>query len=607
MRPIHSLWAMPTLITLLACGGDLDKPSQVQTDYTSCIQKVSTAIESRMKEQNIPGLTVALVDGDRAVWIQGFGKADLEKNKGVNEDTLFEIGSISKTFTATMIMQLVEQKKLSLDTRLVDVLPEFKMAGLPGEPEAYKKITIRHMLTHHSGIPGDLVYGGETTAFNPDYFNQKLKELEDHALTRPVDTAIAYSNTAFCLLGKVIERASESTFKAQSQQLFKTLGMENASFYGEDLSHPDRCATGYLDEQAVPFLHCNSVSDGSIRASAKDMAQYLKALLANGKAEHGAVLRPETFRQMIQRSNGHIPLDGNLEIGLSWFLNAPGLAYAGSSFGHGGSMLGFSSYLEVSPMAGLGFFVSANSEDKDCMEIAHMILKEAIHAKLGLNAPKEPTPEPLPVIQPDMSALKALEGFYPGDVTFAFKVVDGCPCVVLPAPDGNVEFKALLSHPDKLFSLEENPGIQFYFTSVSGRDVAMVLAGGQEIPCEKFVPGPIPNVWKARCGSYTQTNLDPAVWPQEVSTCQLFEYEGALVLVGAGGIFFLEPLDENHAWIRGLGRTQGDWVRAEVLPSGKTRLHVLDYDMDQDENGFMPGPHMKAPEFKPFRVWRKWQ
>ncbi len=559
-----------------------------------------------MKEQNIPGLTLTLVDGDRVVWTQGFGKADLEKNTEVNKDTLFEIGSISKTFTATMIMQLVEQGKLSLDMRLVDVLPEFKMAGLPGDPEAHKKITIRHMLTHHSGIPGDMEYGSDTIAFNPDFCEQKMKELEEHALTRPVDTAYAYSNLAFCLLGKVVERASGSTFRAQSKQLFKTLDMKNASYYADDLPHPERCARGYVDGQAVPFLHCNSVSDGSIRTSAQDMAHYIKALLAKGKAEKGVMLRPETFPQMIRRSNGHLPLDGSLEIGLSWFLNSPQFAYAGPTFNHDGGLPGFMSHLEVCPKAGLGVFVSVNSASGNATEIAHLILKEAILAKLKLKEPQESAPEPLPVIQPDLNALKALEGFYPGDVTFAFKVVDGRPCLLMPKQDGSVDVKALLPHSDDLFSLEESPALHFQFTRVAGRDVAKVFAGGQETLFEKYVPGPIPEVWKARCGNYTQANVDPLAWPQQAATGQLLDYEGALVLLGAGEIFLLEPMDESRAWIRGLGRMQGGWVRAEVLPSGKTRLHVMDLDMDQDENGLMPGSQGRKPEFSPLSPWRKW-
>jgi CubicO group peptidase (beta-lactamase class C family) len=133
------------------------------TDYSTVITKLKTAIPSLMKAGGTVGLTVALVDGNRTVWLRGFGSADRARNVPVTQNTLLHIGSVSKTMTAAAVMQLVQEGRVKLDAPLARSVPGFSL-----RPRFHHSvITVRSVLDHHSGIPGDL-FNGLFTAGKPN-------------------------------------------------------------------------------------------------------------------------------------------------------------------------------------------------------------------------------------------------------------------------------------------------------------------------------------------------------------------------------------------------------------------------------------------------------
>jgi D-alanyl-D-alanine carboxypeptidase len=162
-----------------------------QADPARVKPPVDEYIRAEMAQQHIPGMTVAVVRGGKLVLAKGYGLIDLERAVPATKDTVYNLASIGKVFTATGIMMLVEAGKLSLDDRILRHLPQV--------PSAWKDVTIRHLLTHTSGIP-DATVGGTT------------EEIIRHAADAPLDFTPgerwSYSNAGFSVLGRIIEQVS---------------------------------------------------------------------------------------------------------------------------------------------------------------------------------------------------------------------------------------------------------------------------------------------------------------------------------------------------------------------------------------------------------------
>lgn len=203
---------IPFALILAVCGctGRSDTPPE---PYANTIAQMTTYIENSMAQSNVTGLSIALVDGQNVVWSRGFGYADKEANVPAAADTIYEIGSLSKTFAATAIMRLVEEGRMDIDQPLTTYLPGFSINQR--FPQS-GPITIRAILTHHSGIPGDLFNGAFTEGQPFDYDTWLLDILKNEYTAAPVGSVLAYSNSAIALLRPVIEAA------ARMMQIFDT-------------------------------------------------------------------------------------------------------------------------------------------------------------------------------------------------------------------------------------------------------------------------------------------------------------------------------------------------------------------------------------------------
>ena len=200
------------------------------TDYAGVISAMRTEIAEQMNRNQVTGLAVCLVDDQRVVWNEGFGFADLGHGIKTDENTAFEIGSTSKTFTGFMVMQLVEKGLIGLDDPVTTYIPSFSLGAPLGGSGVSRPLTIRSMLTHHSGIPGDLFNGAFATVFDPAFNDRLLDVINSDVASWPPDTVWAYSNTAICLLQKVIEAASGMGFAEYSRGFLQSMGMFSSSF-----------------------------------------------------------------------------------------------------------------------------------------------------------------------------------------------------------------------------------------------------------------------------------------------------------------------------------------------------------------------------------------
>ncbi|HEY6352635.1 MAG TPA: serine hydrolase domain-containing protein [Candidatus Angelobacter sp.] len=308
----------------------------------------------QLERENIAGAVVCVVKDGKVLAAKGYGYSNVDKKTPVSPDTtLFRPGSISKLFTWTAVMQLVQQGKLNLDHDVNEYL-DFKI------PDTYPQpITLRNIMTHTTGFEETVkqLFVPEGTVLPPlrDYLVQHMPRR-----IFPPGAVPAYSNYAATLAGYIVERASGKPFNDYvTENIFRPLGMEHSSF-AQPLPGQLKSllSDGYElgSGKSRPFEVIEPAPAGSLSASATDLARFMIAHLQDGKFESAQILSPEIAQQMHSRQNGFNP-----------GLNAMALGFYEETrsghriIGHGGDTLYFHSDLHLVLDAGVGFFVSYNS------------------------------------------------------------------------------------------------------------------------------------------------------------------------------------------------------------------------------------------------------
>lgn len=321
-------------------------------------------VPQQLQREDIAGAVIVIVKNGTVLFAKGYGYADVKSRVPVSPtSTLFRPGSISKTFTWTAIMQLVEQGKIKLDADVNDYL-DFQVPHTFGRP-----VTVRNLMTHTPGFE-EVVKG--LMASRPD----ELPSLQAFVTThRPNQifapgTVPAYSNYGADLAGYIVQRVSGLPFEEYVQQnIFKPLGIAHATFM-EPL--PDRLkpmmSNGYelASEDPKPFELAppNPAPDGSLSITGADMAPFMIAHLQNGRYENAQILQPQTVEMMHARQFSMDPAVNGMALGF-YEENRNGLRI----IGHGGDLQYFHSDMHLIPSEGLGFFVSYNSLGKGDLDV----------------------------------------------------------------------------------------------------------------------------------------------------------------------------------------------------------------------------------------------
>ncbi len=311
----------------------------------------------QLERDDIAGAVISIVKDGKQLFAQGYGFADVKERKPVSaENTLFRPGSISKLFTWTAVMQLVEQGKLNLDHDVNDYL-DFKIPSTYPQP-----ITLRNIMTHTSGF-------GETAKdlilTDPKDLTPLRAYLVGHMPARifPPGVTPAYSNYATSMAGYIVQRVSGVAFDDYiNKNIFQPLDMQHTTFV-QPL--PDNLkplmSNGYKLASSPPgkFELVQPWPAGSVSMSATDMTHFMLAHLQNGEYNGVRILRPETVQQMHSRQ--FAPHPGMNAMALGFYEETRN---GHRIIGHGGDTVYFHSDLHLIPDAGIGFFVSYNSSGK---------------------------------------------------------------------------------------------------------------------------------------------------------------------------------------------------------------------------------------------------
>lgn len=354
-------------------------------------------IEEEMERHQIPGVGIGILHKE-ILSTTGLGVTSIENPLPVNGETLFQIGSITKTLTCTAIMSLIEEGKLSLDTKIIDILPNFKLK----DDHATSNCTIQHLLTHSGGWVGDFFIDTGLGEDASDLFVSRMAELDQVA---PLGSYFSYNNSGFGLLGLIIERIYERSYEETIKQIIlDPLDLNRCYFNPTDVML-DRFCVGHRIEQeeliiAKPWhIPRCAYPEGGLVASVEDLLKYAKFHLCIDSSKSENILSKET-RQLMQESHYSIQKDKH-NWGLSWDIRKFDKDIVIS---HGGGMNGQIALFLLVPSKKFALVILSNADlgRQLIKDIQKWCLKEYLNIK---------TP-PIKTIDVTQKEMEELEGRY---------------------------------------------------------------------------------------------------------------------------------------------------------------------------------------------------
>lgn len=334
---------------------------------------VARVVRREMARTGTPGVSVGILHRGRA-YADGFGVTNVDEPAPVDRETLFQIGSTAKTFTATAIVRLAEGGEVDLDEPVRRYVKDLKLR----DASVARDVTLRHLLTHTGGWAGDLFVD---TGRGDDALARAVSEMRKAPQLTPLGSTFHYNNAGFYLAGRVLERVTGMTFEAAIRELLlEPLGMTRSFFFTDELV-TRRVATGHVGsgKKQVPqaWWGLRSVAPaGGLVSDAVDQLRWAQFNLGDGRTPSGRrLLKGSTLRDM-QRPHADA---GALArwVGLSWLLDEVGGVRTVS---HGGTTIGQLSTFTMVPSEELAVTTLTNSTSGRSLNravVAHVLRRYA--------------------------------------------------------------------------------------------------------------------------------------------------------------------------------------------------------------------------------------
>jgi CubicO group peptidase (beta-lactamase class C family) len=374
MRHRKMLLGLSMVVLCATAGVAQKKPAAPapQVDPAAKLQGVDELATEAMDEWKVPGLALGIVKDGILIYVKGYGFRDVEHKLPVNTDTLFPIGSITKSFTSLAFAMLNDEGKVDWDKPVRNYLPEFQLY----DPVASERATPRDLFSHRTGLPRhDLVwYSSDSSRADMVSRLRYLKPSKDFR------SAYQYNNltvmTMGYLEGKLTGLGWEGTIR---EKIFTPLGMTHSDLSVEDIEKTDNHALPYeLKKEVVtqvPFHNIDAIGPaGSINSSITDMSHYLTLQLGDGKYDGKQIVSESNLRLMHspQTSMPDLPLAfsfpelGHFSYGLTWVVTA----YRGHNLvWHNGGIDGFYALLSLLPDDHMGIVILTNMPGQPAPEI----------------------------------------------------------------------------------------------------------------------------------------------------------------------------------------------------------------------------------------------
>ncbi len=365
---------LKTILTAIIIGGiTLANAQYIPIKLSSEDEALLDALcQSELAASKIPGMAIGIVANGETLYAKGFGVKQLGGTDSVTTSSIFHLASISKTFVGTAIGLLIEQQKLTLEDKVTDHLPYFEMR----DPR-YREITIRHLVTHTSGMPDVSNYQWKKAQYHETALEEYVKSLKGKKLKSDPGTKYDYSNMAFEILGDVIAKASGMSFEAYVKTyILEPAGMKNSSFYLPDIDtslrtspHVKRPSVKLHDTYPYNRRHAPS---STLNSNVDDMIKYIN-LYANKGTLNGQQVFSEATYDLILKEHFHI--EGGQSVGLAWNLFTS-REEIGFGFHHAGSDVGYRSLLVNHLDRSFAFILLFNGHwDEDYSKFNEVVIK----------------------------------------------------------------------------------------------------------------------------------------------------------------------------------------------------------------------------------------
>ncbi len=552
---------------------------------TNTIALATRWIGEQMTNWGVVGLSVALVDGQEIAWARGFGYADLENAIPVTTSTVFRIGSVSKAFTAAAALQYRDRGKLGLDDPVTNHLPGLRLLyRYPGTDS----ITLRDLLDHHSGLPGDLDNGAFTTEPIGARYAWLTNYLANTYPIYPPRQVNSYCNSGFTLMEGVIEAAdgSGASFTTLvNSNLFEPLGMDATSFLKDKPEIIGQIAKPYVDKQVMPEEFINIYATGGMYSRPVDLAQYIRMILAGGVAPDGTrILETNSVAEMLTPQATNAPFNAPFDpragpaVGLGWdSVRWPALHYAGDLAAKGGATLVYHAYLAVLPDRDLGFSIALSSRADVDVDALVFVLQHAVSDKYGIPVPTNTVYFPSATQAVSQAELDALGGIYASGAGYQrVETNSGSLTLVLDAhSDEPTRVTNLLLRTDGWFSAPASPTVGILITNIAGRTALVwrqsygaYAATNLWFGGERVHPAPLSAAWSNRLGKDWYV-LDES----PVTYHAVFGHSPRLTLTNRDGVLLVQkayaegfqvlaPTNDNLAFLCGMVNRDDSAVQA---------------------------------------------
>lgn len=422
-------------------------------------QKMNELVTAYASQKKFNGAVLVAVKGE-VIFEKGFGFRNAEEKQANDQNSIFQIGSVTKQFTAAIIMQLQEEKKLSVQDKLSNYFPGF----VNGD-----KITIEHLLTHTSGIYN---YTNDTSIMNNDVTRHfSSSEMIERFKKYPPDFEPGakwnYSNSGYSLLGYIIEKVTSKPYeKVVRERIFQPLGMVHSGFDFTHLKNNNK-GHGYFslaEESPVPAPIVDSTlayAAGAIYTTVEDLFKWERAITA------GKILKPESWKAVFTPYKN--------KYGYGWSIDT---LMGRTVTAHGGGIHGFVSMLMRFPEDELVVILLDNSSSSNLGAIAKSLAAIAFDKPYSL-------PEAKKEIKLDLNIVQKYTGEYELAPNFIISVF---------LEDGHLKARATGQQPAELFAEKENlfflkvVDASIEFTSNEKGDITglVLVQGGRHTPAKKI-------------------------------------------------------------------------------------------------------------------------
>jgi len=474
----------------------------------SVIKELQVKIPLWLKERDVPGAAVAVVDDKSILWQEVYGHTTRTKEKPVTPRTLFSIQSMSKSFSALGILIAVQDGLLELDAPITEYLPEFTVhSRFEEHPE--RKMTLRHLLAHRAGFTHEAPVGGNFDS-RPHTFDEHILSISDTWLRYPVGYRYSYSNLGIDLAGYILEKRTGLPFaKFIREKIFIPLGMNDSTCDPQEIRKAEDRAIGHVSPLRVVYggipVEIPMIPAGGVYTNILDMAQYLMFHINKGSANGKQILKKELVEEM------HRPAfpEKRQRYGYGLGLDSDGVSQT-SYVQHGGGGYGFISFMAIYPELKLGVVTLTNSEESavDGSRVT-AVVNELIEKKMGPTKPwsEKPAIKPEDLLSPGDERNKKIVGFYGNNISIGLK--DGVLGISIDKDFYPLSFYLDQGEIVGLFgnnselrvkpSLLDQPGTLIHLNRLTGRCLYYDFHK-PESPSDQ--PGPDKPEWKSFLGSY---------------------------------------------------------------------------------------------------------